>query len=456
MSIASKHPSPSRWWDDTHFQDSLVALLVLDHHTLKQCGTLLSPEDFRPDKAAPRGRARWIVAERALEFWKKHHEPLGKLAQSDVLEYAHQLDLGAMQKAELFEYVASIEKLKLSAPDALVEKVVKFKSNQLRKNAIEELVDLHSSGQLTDEKWAEIVRKGVLVLQNENRTTDYLSTLDDRIARRLAERKHVRVPYSLIEPLDQIVPLVAPKELGMVLAPYKRGKSMFLEWLAIAYARQRLNVLYVTLEDPRKTVEDRLDAIVSHISMIGLADYPQTLTKRFEKFKNSVHGKIKIYDGTEGGFTLATLESAVGSFRDEGFIPDATLIDYDEEIRPSRKYSEKRFESDDVYRGLRQFMARYNQVGWVAAQTQRDTRNLKILSGDRVAEDIGKMRKVACGISMGKGDWTEDSIYLWVAAHKNARMEIGCEIVPDLKQGSIYDAEATARYAKMNAVPEEP
>jgi hypothetical protein len=231
---------------------------------------------------------------------------------------------------------------------------------------------------------------------------------------------------------------------------------MFLEWLAIAYARQRLNVLYVTLEDPRKTVEDRLDAIVSHISMIGLADYPQTLTKRFEKFKNSVHGKIKIYDGTEGGFTLATLESAVGSFRDEGFIPDATLIDYDEEIRPSRKYSEKRFESDDVYRGLRQFMARYNQVGWVAAQTQRDTRNLKILSGDRVAEDIGKMRKVACGISMGKGDWTEDSIYLWVAAHKNARMEIGCEIVPDLKQGSIYDAEATARYAKMNAVPEEP
>ena len=57
----------------------------------------------------------------------------------------------------------------------------------------------------------------------------------------------------------------------------------------------------------------------------------------------------------------------------------------------SQRYKEKRFETDDVYRGLRALNAKYNTIGWTAAQTQRDTRQLKILSGDKVAEDIGKI-----------------------------------------------------------------
>lgn len=444
------------WWDDPHFQDNLVALLITDHKTLRDVSAFLTPEDFRPQKGVVNGWSRWIVAERALEFFHTHHEPLGKMLRADVLQYASELDLGASRKGELNAYVDRLKTLKITAPDATVDKVIKFKSRILKKAAIEELVELHASGQLTDDKWREISQKALAATRASMETISYADTLEARIERRALNARNPKIPWTFIDPLDAMVHTVGPKQLGMVLAPYKRGKSMFMRWLAVAFARQRLDTLLFTLEDPADVVTDDFDSIISHIPQKSLGEYPKTLTKRFTRFKGMTRAGIEVYDGTEEEVTVDRIEQIYLRKREEGFTAKAVLVDYDEEIRPSRKFSEKRFETDDTYRGLRRFMARYGLIGWVAAQTQRDTRHLKILSGDKVAEDIGKMRKVTCGISMGKGDWTEDSIYLWIAAHKTDRMECGCEIVPDMKARMIYDEEATRRAYLANAAQETP
>ncbi len=68
-----------------------------------------------------------------------------------------------------------------------------------------------------------------------------------------------------------------------------------------------------------------------------------------------------------------------------------------------------------------------------------------------MAEDIGKVRKVTCALSLGKGELTDKSLFVWVAAHKNDNMDIGCEIVPDLSRGLIYDRDATRAAMKENA-----
>lgn len=277
---------------------------------------------------------------------------------------------------------------------------------------------------------------------------NYTETLDDRNKRRQL-KKNKSVPWTLIEPLDSIVSTIGPKQLGLVLAPWKRGKSLFLLWLAVAYALQGIKVLHVTLEDPLSDVEDRLDAITTHIPIKMLEERPLTTKRRFQRFRAAARGMIRIIDGTEGGVTIAALEQMIHTQREDGFLPGALLVDYDEEIEPERRQREKRYETDEIYRGLRQrIAAAHNMITWTAAQTQRDTRKLKILSGDKIAEDIGKMKKVTCGISLGKGEWTEDSYYLWVAAHKHDRMEIGCEVVPDLKRMLIYDDVATRREMK--------
>lgn len=449
-------PEIVNWWDDESFQDKLTVLLVRDPEFLSRVGSMLSADDFRPVKGVRNGDVRWLAAERALAHWERFREPLGKLARADAMEYATSIGYGANQLAQIRKYYAELDAIKPTASSSIAEKVVRYKSARLKTSALEQLNDLYSTGQLTDEKWEEITRAALDGARaSKPKAVDYLNTLDDRQTRRRMDQRSIRVPWTFIEPLDSIVRCVGPKQLGLILAPYKRGKSTMLLWLAVACARQRFNVLVVTLEDARTIVEDRLDAIATGIKVKSLVDFPRHVESRFTRFRSMIAKSVKVYDGTEEEMTVRRLEEIVHEEREGGFIPDVLIVDYDEKISPKKSHRDKRAESDEVYNDLMRVLSRNNLIGWTAAQTQRDTRGIKILTGDKVAEDIGKIRKVTCAISLGKGEWTKDSIFLWVAAHKCDKMDRGCEIVPDLDRQLIYDAEATRAMMKEHGVGEE-
>jgi hypothetical protein len=431
-------------FEDEAFLDQLVCLLVRDAKTLRDCGSLLKPDDFKPLRGMRQGRARWVVAERALEHHRKYHEPVGRMLKVEVLDHAHRIGMSDAQAGELKEYCQHIRVLKPVAPESIVEKILHYKTEHLKAAALQEMTELHNTGQLTLEKWQEINQRVLAPTGSGTAVTDYLAGLQDRLARRSIIQGS-GAPWTFIDPLDSIVRAVGRKQLGMVLAPYGRGKSLFLEWLAVAYVLQRLKVLYVTLEDPQSLVEDRLDSIVTKVPIASLADYPKTIAKRFDRWRAMVRAHLKIHDGTEGGVTIAQVEQIILQERNHGVFFDVVIIDYDDEIVPPRRHKERRFEFADIYREFRQMIARYNQIGWTAAQTQRGTEDMRILSGDKVAEDISKMRKVTFGISLGKGDWADDSIYLWVAKHKFDVQHVGCEIIPDFSRMLIYDREATLK-----------
>ncbi len=439
-----------RWWDDDDFQDSLCALLVNDPATLRACASVLSPEDFKPMRGSLHGVPRQIVAERALDHYKKHHEPLGPLLRADVMEYAASF-MGAGKIQSVQDYVVLIAKLKPKSPDAIIGKVVRYKSQILKARGVQEMVDLVSSGMLTDEKWHEITSKTLISVNGHNDTSNYLSTFATRAERRQHEANGGnRTPWTFIDPLDSMVRCVGPRQTGLVIAPYKRGKSMFLEWITVALALQRHNVLHITAEDTLNTVEDRLDSILTRIPMKQLHEFPKHARQRFD-MRRAALSQIEVYDATAEALTNARIEEIIQRKRDAGFIPHAIVMDYDEKIQPVRRQEQKRFEIDDVYQEFLRTVARHDCVGWLAAQTHRDTSNLKIIAGDKVAEDIGKIRKVTCALSLGKGDWEGDSIYLYVAAHKTDMMGVGVHIVPDRVRGLVYDRDATDRARKAHA-----
>jgi hypothetical protein len=435
--------SAESWWNDDEFQDGLVSLVVSDQVTLRSVSNLLFPDDFKPVLGSRNGRARWIVAERALEHFKRHREPLGKLLRADCLEHAQKIGLGSDRLEEIKRYLEHLKTFRAPAPDALVEKVVRFKGERLKAQALQEMVELQAAGELTDEKWAEISRTALAAGKPERKLVDYFSTLEDRLHRRRLSAFGPQIPWTFIDPLDALVKCIGPKQTGLILAPYKRGKSLMLLWLAVAYALQRLNVLFVTLEDPQNVVEDRLDSIVTNVPSKSLRDKPKTVTRRFNKFRAMVRANLEIYDGTDGGVSISKIEQVLLEKREEGKFFQALIIDYDHKLVPERRRKESREEIDDTYVAFQQLTSRLNLISWTAAQTQRNTRHLKILSGDRVAEDINKVRNVSLALGLGKGEWTDDSIYVWVAAHKTDRMDVGCEVVPDLERQLIYDRDAT-------------
>ena len=127
MSVKDAIPLSTNFWDDPVFQDRLVALLIQDYQTLKNVAQFLSADDFKPSKGVPDGQARWTTAWRALEYFEKHGSPIGTLIRADLLDYAAQINMGSMQINGLLEYIKNIQKIKVTAPDFLVDKVIQFK-----------------------------------------------------------------------------------------------------------------------------------------------------------------------------------------------------------------------------------------------------------------------------------------------------------------------------------------
>lgn len=438
---------------DPDFQEVLLALICKDRLFLRQHGHMLSAADFEPQDGDPSGRNRWVIAEKALAHWEKYKEPIADLLSAELTKHAKDARLGEKRTGALKLAGRQVLRRVVSGVSSISEKLFDFKREVLFTQGIDELIGLHGAGDLTQEKFLEIARRAVEFEEGtESLISDYFDGLDLRIERRQLGGGEDRYPVFFIDPLDAIVRGIAKGHIGCVVGPYKRGKSQFLIWLAIAYCLQKLNVLYITLEDPKTDVEDRFDAAVTNLPLKKLNDKPKTLRKRFALFKRIVKGRLKIYDGCDKGMTVKDIEAVYLEEREQGFLADAIVVDYDDEVRPAKKNPERRHEIAEVYRDMRRVAARRNVLFWTAAQTQRKTEDLKILSGDKLAEDISKARKVSCLITMGQGDWGADSIHLYVAAHKFDKQHIGCTVFTNRDNMLIYDRARTLAKLKELAL----
>lgn len=434
---------------DGDFQEALLTLIVKDRLFLKHHGHLLTADDFKPVDGDLASRDRWMVATKALEYWGKYREPVSTLLPAEIKRHIKDARLGEKRAYTLLDLCRRVLRRRLKGVQAITEKVREFKEEALLTASIDELVSLHGAGELTHDKFLELARKVVEIDDSRKaEVSDYFEGLELRIERRKMSGGEERYPVLFIDPLDMITRGIAKGHLGCITAPYKRGKSLMLIWIAIAYVIQKLNVLYITLEDPKTDVEDRFDAAITNLPIKHLIHKPKTLRKRFALFKRIVRGRLRIHDGCDQGLSVKDIEGIWEDERDNGFIADAVIIDYDDEIKATKKNQDRRFEFAEIYRDLRRFVAKRHILGWTAAQTQRKTESMKVIGGDQLAEDISKARKVACMFSLGRGDWGPDSIYINVAAHKFDRQHVGCTIFSDKEKMLIYDRTRTLAKVK--------
>lgn len=434
---------------DPSFQQGLLALLLRDRTFLRHHAHLLSMDDFKPLEGDLDSKNRWLIAGKALDHWEKYREPIHHLLPTELKRHIREARLGEKRSDGLLKVGELLLNRTLTGARAIADRLLEFKQKALITQTIEEMVNLNASGELTSEKFLELARLSLEFDGSKKMATiDYLESLEARIERRILGGGDERYPVLFIDPFDVMVRAIAKGQLGCIVGPYKRGKSLMLLWIAIAYIIQKLNVLYITLEDSKEDVEDRLDACITNLPIKELKDRPKSLRRRFALFKRIVRGRLKVVDGTDLGLKVADIEQIWLEERENGFLADAVIIDYDDEVVPSKANKDRRQEFAQVYRDMRKFSARHHLLTWTAAQTQRGTTDLKVLSGDKLAEDISKARKVACMITMGQGEWGPDSIYLNVAAHKHDRQHIGCNIFSNKDNMAIYDRPRTLEKLK--------
>lgn len=451
-------------WEDPNFQDEMIRFLANDREFLRVASRILLPEDF-PKVGVDDSFERKVIATISLNFWNHYKEPVGKLLRAEVLEHIRQREQSDDKKFKdeqkgynpesikrLLEYVEHCSPSKKRiAGDAILQRVRDYKTHVWMIKASDQLMNYAKSNSLTIERFKTLTTEGLKGVSNDiPAPSDIFSEeeLESRISRRALQVKRERFPVLLIDPLDSMIRVIARKHMGLVLAPYKRGKTMLFIFMALAYALQGLNVLFFTLEDPKEDIEDRFDAAIANMPLSRIAEMPDVVRHRFMRFKRLLKARLKVVDGTDGTTTVAAIEATWQQERNEGFTADVIIIDYDDEIRPQKKQPERRFEFAEIYKDLRAVLARTGCIGWTASQTSRASEDLKIISGKHVAEDISKVRKASFVLSLGKGDWGPDSIFLWVAAHRYDRQDVGCHILTNKKNGLFYDRDATVKREK--------
>lgn len=445
--------------NDPHFQDVLISFLIFDREFCKQASHLLSRDDFKGlDKGA--GNERMAVAGLALDFYNRYRQPVGKLFKVELIEYARKTGWTDASKQRLIEYGESLvgNGHKRVAPDAALEKVKAYKTELELARAIDNMQNHLEMGSLSVEEFLKIAREAAeKVNWNTDRPTNIFADkeLEKRIARRELQTRRMRFPALLIDPLDRMIRIIARKHLGLILAPYKRGKTMLFIWLALAYVLQNLNVMLITLEDPKEDMEDRFDAAITNLPMSRLTENPDRVKQRFQRYKKYARTKLKVVDGTNGETTIPGIENIFEQERSRGFVADVVLIDYDDEIRPVKKQSERRMEFADIYRDFRAMLARHELIGWTASQTSRKSDDMKIISGKYIAEDISKIRKASFAMSIGQGEWGDDSVFLWVAAHRYDKQHVGSNIIMNKEKSLFYDREATLDREKLEQAKKE-
>ena len=444
----------------------VLGFLCRDRNFLKRLGGLIDEKDFRA--RAGEGREHEWVAQIALDWWREYRAPIGGMLLVEVQDLIRQgrvgeVRIGQKQKEELTALVSRIRKgdTGLVAVEAIEKRIIEYKKRQAKRDAIQTLVNLQEEGKLSDERFLRVIYDATRKFGHGGRIVDYELQANKRVARRQKEQLR-KFPFLFIDPLDREIRTIPRGALGLIIAKYKRGKSLFLTWIARAMALQGYNVLFFTLEDPLDTVEDRFDASMTGLPVKELHQKSATFQKRFKRVRKLLRGRIKIYDGTEGGMSVSKMEEVWERLRNQGFHADVVIIDYDDEIQPPEAYksdSGRRREFADIYRELRKFASKKDIYLWTAAQTRRGKEDQWVVTGDDTAEDISKVRKVFLCLGVGaaykptdpKIGWDRrQGRYIYVAAHKGDKMGVGWPILADTDRALFYDQEATLK--RMNEV----
>ena len=394
-----------------------------------------------------------IIAEAALTFYSKYEQPIGSLLRSAAEDLALAKKIGAETKKKLKDLLDLLQgsKMELVPVQALQDRVKALKKISFYEHAVDEILEVHEKGQLTPDVLSGLVERANKELRSEEAVaSDYLEELENRIeARELFSTD--KLPKLMIDPLDEKICAIGKGHTGLVLAPYSAGKGLFLVHIDISYAMQGMKVWHITLEDPKDLVESRLDSNITGIPMAKLHLLPKKLRKRFRRLTKQMHGRIRVTDGTAGGWTISQVERGYEQLKQEGFEADAIVIDYDDYIVCERQFkgeSVKRLEFDDIYRRLTQLAAKLNVVIWTAAQGTRGSEGKKMVTGKDAAEDISKIRKVFLAIGVGRDPDVENMTWLYVCRHRLDRSRFGVSIMSNFANATFYDRESTLSMCK--------
>lgn len=187
------------------------------------------------------------------------------------------------------------------------------------------------------------------------------------------------------------------KELYVILAPPKRGKTMSLLWFANAAMWQGFNVGYWTCETSTEILTDRLDAMNADIEMKW--SMPEQIIEIYRRMSTKKPtGNLFMFEYPTKSLTVPMAEGDIRHLAlTKGHELDMAIFDYGDIMVSARKYQNKLDEQASIFEDLRGLAGRFEIPTLTASQVNRGGSDKPLITGSDVAGTWEKIM-VADGI----------------------------------------------------------
>lgn len=239
------------------------------------------------------------------------------------------------------------------------------------------------------------------------------------------------VLFTLPGAMNDVFGNIHRNDYGLILAPPKRGKSWLLQKIAIEAMKQRLNVVFVSMEMTREEViqrmwktlwgtesglipdgtyetcrfvedtseEGKYRCELVDVNVKNKGKSVTTLQKRL-RVNNGYMGHLRVIAYPAFGASVVDITNRVEELAENGFIADVLIIDYQDITKPIGGGSEVRNQLDLISKHLRGFSMSFHCATMSASQTNRTGLSASQVTGESIAEDFRKLAHCTVMVSM--------------------------------------------------------
>lgn len=203
-------------------------------------------------------------------------------------------------------------------------------------------------------------------------TLDYFSSLEE-IVSNLSPDMGEAFPTGLPS-LDRQMIGVFPGEVATVASLPNGGKSAWMVFVTAHALRLGKFVVYLTLELSAEAVARRITRSLLGLPMQDLLSRrPKALVKQLRRFHLENKALLEIiYAPSDGSFSTFDIREHLTALELQFDRPvDMLVVDYGTLLRSSRRYSDRRFEYEDIWRNLHAIAGIYKIPVWTGAQIRR-------------------------------------------------------------------------------------
>lgn len=230
------------------------------------------------------------------------------------------------------------------------------------------------------------------------------------------------------------------KELGVILAPTSRGKSMFLKHIAEHNLRHGKKPLIFTLEMSEDRYLERFDMSIAGVTASELLEKEDHVASILEAKEKEFEGKLHIKEFGSKSVTVSKLIAYTEQLRNGGFYPDFIVVDYADELAAETSYKEERHNVSHTYKMLRGWAMESNIPLWTASQANRASLAKKVVTEGDIAEDFGKAQTadVILALCQTKQEYDDQEMRIFIAKNRDSPAKIEVPIDTNFYYGRFY------------------